>query len=228
GIGMLTLILGLLGMRSPSVLSFGILGLEVIIFFAAILIIGPFISRMALKFGNHLDLRVKEGHLSMILITLFALTFIAHSIGLSIIIGAFLAGVVFDKSHIKKIEHEIYSMTYGLFIPIFFIFVGSFLIPSVLLNSWQSVLLILLVALAGKFIGSSLGSVISGMSLKNSALIGVGMMGRCEVALILAIMARGMNIFSGEIYTIIVSSIILTVIITPILFRFLLKKGSLK
>jgi Kef-type K+ transport system membrane component KefB len=162
----------------------------------------------------------------MLLITLFVMTFIAHSIGLSIIIGAFLTGVIFDKTHIKKIQHEIYSMTYGLFIPIFFVYVGSFLTPATLIANWYLVLLIVLVASAGKFVGSFLGSSMSGTKLKDSAIIGIGMMGRCEVALIIAVSARKLGLFSADIYTIIVSSIILTVIIAPIMLRYVITKFS--
>jgi len=224
GVGMLTIVMGLIAMKAPSMMSFGVLGIEIILFFAAILLLGPMVSRFVLRFGRHLDLRVKEGHLSMILMILFVLTFLAHFVGLSIIIGAFLTGVVFDKTHIKKIEHEIYSMTYGLFIPVFFVFVGSYLMPLFILEHWYVVLIVLVVALVGKFLGSFLGASISGQSLRNSITIGVGMMARCEVAIIIAIMAKNLDIFSSEIYTIVVSSIILTVVITPIILRFIVKK----
>jgi len=224
GIGMLTLVIGVISTEAPTIFTFGILGLEILIFFAAVLLLGPWISTLVLKFGRHLDLRVKEGHLSMILMTLFVLTFIAHIVGLSIIIGAFLTGVIFDKKHIKKIEHEVYSMTYGLFIPIFFVFVGSFINPLAILNHWYVVLLILLVALAGKFFGSFLGASITGLSLRDSTIIGIGMMGRCEVALVIAVLARSLGLLSADIYTIIASSIILTVIITPVLLRQTIKR----
>ena len=224
GVGMLTLVLGVISKSTPSVFTFGILGLEMVVFFAAVLLLGPKISKMVLKLGNHLDFRVKEGHLSMILMILFALTFLAHGVGLSIIIGAFLAGTIFDKRHIKKIEHEIYSMTYGLFIPIFFVFVGSYLTPSVLIKYWYMILLIILVALIGKFIGSFIGAAMTGISMRDSTLVGVGMMGKCEVALIISVLARSIGVFSSEIYTIIVSSIVLGMIITPIILRFLLKR----
>ena len=224
GVAMLTLVMGVVGKGKASAMTFGILGIEMLIFFAAVLILGPKISKLVLDFGKHLDLRVKEGHLSMILMILFLLTFLAHSIGLSIIIGAFLAGTIFDKRHIKKIEHEIYSMTFGLFIPIFFVYVGSFLIPAALIQYWYLVLVIVIVALAGKFIGSFLGASISGLSFKHSTVIGTGMMGKAEVALVIAVLAKSMGIFSSEIYTVIVTSIILMVIITPILFRQCLKR----
>jgi len=224
GVGMLALVLGVINKSTTSMFTFGKIGIEIIIFFAAVLLIGPKISKFFLKFGNMLDLRVKEGHLSIMLIVLFGLTFLAHAIGLSMLIGAFLAGVIFDKKHIKKIEHEVYSMTYGLFISVFFVFVGSFVDPFVLISNWHIVLLILFVALAGKFLGAFLGSSISGVSLRNSATIGIGMMGHCEVALAIAVTARSSNILPANIYTVIVSSLVLTVIITPVLLRYMLKK----
>jgi magnesium-transporting ATPase (P-type) len=51
-------------------------------------------------------------------------------------------------------------------------------------------------------------------------------MGRCEVALIIAVSARKLGLFSADIYTIIVSSIILTVIIAPIMLRYVITKFS--
>lgn len=219
GIAMLSLVIGIAANNSASILRLGFLGVEIILFFAAIILIGPAVSRFALKFGRHLDLRVKEGHLSMILIVILALTFIAHSIGLSVVIGAFLAGVLFKQDYIKGIKHEIYSMTCGLFIPVFFAYIGSFILPSVILRSWLAVLLIVAVALGTKFFGSMLGAVVSNLSGRDAVHVGIGMMGRCEVALVIALLAKDLGLFTQNVYTVIVASAMITVVITQILLK---------
>ncbi|MDP7282620.1 MAG: cation:proton antiporter [Candidatus Undinarchaeales archaeon] len=225
GVGMLTIVLGLISKSTPSAFTFGLLGLEMIAFFAFVLLLGPRISDLVLKFGKYLDLRVKEGHLSTILIILFATTFIAHYIGLSIIIGAFLAGTIFKKAHIKKIQHEVYSMTYGLFIPIFFVFVGSFLNPAVLIEYWYFIFLIVLVAMISKFIGSFFGAILSGLTKKSSIAVGLGMMGKCEVSLVIAVLAHNLGVFPENVYTVVVTSVVLIMILTPIIFGQYMKRA---
>ena len=53
GVGMLTIVLGLISKSTPSAFTFGLLGLEMIAFFAFVLLLGPRISDLVLKFGKY-------------------------------------------------------------------------------------------------------------------------------------------------------------------------------
>ena len=212
----------LLGVVNGGVVSFEILtllGLKIVLFFGAILFIGPYLGRYLIKIGKELNLRVEEGLLSLVIVLLFGLALLGKGVGLSTIIGAFLAGVILDKRKLVHVEHEIYGMTYGLFIPFFFVFIGTYISLGVLYEHFVLVLLIFSIAFLTKFFGASLGAKISGMKARDSLTVGIGMVPRSEVALVIVSLGLTNGVLSSTLYSVIVSALVLTILVTPPLLK---------
>jgi Kef-type K+ transport system membrane component KefB len=160
---------------------------------------------------------------------LYALAFVffyayfAEFIGLSSIVGAFLAGLLLNYSrHREEIEKRSYALEI-LFTPIFFISLGMLVDVGALYAFALPILLITIIAIITKVAGCGLGSLLTGFGKKESALIGVGMSPRGEVALIVALIGLTAGALTQAEYSIISAMAFLTAVVTPPLMAPFLK-----
>lgn len=221
---LITFLLGFATNEIASFNSFLISSAEIFIFFVAIIFAGQKFGDYLIKAGEYLNLRLSEGLLSLILIIVFLFSYISELLGLSIVIGAFLAGVILDEKHLKEVEHEVYSITYGLFIPIFFVLIGTRVDPLAIYHNLWWILPVFAGAVLTKFIGSFLGSFLAGVDLSNSILVGVGMIPRGEIAFVVAGLAVKEGVLSATLYSVVIAVLTLTILITPPLFNRVAKK----
>ena len=137
------------------------------------------------------------------------------------ITGAFLAGLVFSRSPVReRVEHGMVPIAYGLFVPVFFIDVGlKANIQELIGPSFSFFVVMSLLAVLGKILGSGLGASIAGMSRKESLQLGIGMMSRGEVGLIVASVGISNGMINQQIYSAVVGVVILTTLLTPPLLR---------
>jgi len=143
--------------------------------------------------------------------------------GMAAITGAFLAGLVFARSRIKeRIESGISTLAYAFFVPIFFINIGLSadarqIAPQTL---WLFVLLVL-VAVVGKVLGSGWGARLGGLSWLEALQVGVGMMSRGEVGLIVATVGVANSLITDELFATVVGVVVITTLLTPPILRIL-------
>jgi Kef-type K+ transport system membrane component KefB len=143
------------------------------------------------------------------------------------IIGAFLAGLFLARSSQKdKIERGISAIAYGIFIPIFFVNVG--LASNVRHISSSGLWLLggmLVVVIISKLIGAGIGGRIGGMTNRESLQLGFGMIPRGEVVLIIATVGILQGVIDAEIYAAVVVLVILTILLTPPILRYLFSQS---
>lgn len=167
------------------------------------------------------------------LVVCFGYSWIAEEIfGVADITGAFLAGVVLSTDHRASsyTDKKVDVNTYTIFGPVFFANIGISSItfenfnPQILLFAFLAVLM----GIIGKIAGC--GAVFKAFKYnwKESAIGGIGMMARGEVALIVtsAVTAEALGSFAlGEEFMLMtVLLILLTSILTPILLKTLYKR----
>lgn len=225
-----TTILTLVTSGSVHINSFFVIGISIAIFFIFVLFFEEQIISNLVSFGKYLDLRVEEGLFSIILAFIFLFSFIAHYLNLSAVIGAFLIGVICSEKVLGyDVVESFYKISYGFFIPIFFTSIGAQIDPTIVLEKTNYVLLIFFFAFFSKLIGSSIGAYISKLSFLDSILVGLGMVPRMEVAITMASLGVQHNILLSSDFSVIVSSLLLTLIITPFLMKGLIsyQKGEL-
>jgi len=157
---------------------------------------------------------------AMMLAFLYAMC--AEAVGLSAIVGAFIAGVSF-----KDVElHQSHSLKEGaeylqiIFASIFFVSLG---IIADLHAVTQEILLFLValtvVAIITKVIGCGLPAGLMGLCRRDALIVGFGMAPRGEVAMIVALIGLEKGIIGQGIYVAIVMMSLLTTVITPIVYR---------
>lgn len=164
---------------------------------------------------------VKEAIISFTLIIGFGIAMLAHQIGIALIIGAFLGGMVINKSPFVNpaIAPKLSAIAYGLFIPMFFTNIGvSTSISNISSNLWFFAELLMIVVL-GKFIPLMLSARYMGFKKSDAAVIAAGMIPRAEFALILAASGLSLKVIDFSMFSTIVLVAIATILITPTLVR---------
>jgi Kef-type K+ transport system membrane component KefB len=150
--------------------------------------------------------------------------------GIAAITGAFIAGICLGHSEhqIKeKIEEGLYSINYGMFVPVFFVSIGLQtnlrLLDAVIL---PFALVLTLGAILSKIIGAGAGGLLSGFNRLSSLRLGIGMVSRGEVGLIVAALGISHGIIEEEIFAAVVLVVLVTTLITPPLVRWSFAESS--
>jgi len=160
----------------------------------------------------------------LVLALMLMYAYVAEYIKLSAIVGAFLAGVILNRSrHIKEIEEKTYGLEL-LFMPIFFITLGMLVDVNALAEFAVPILVLSVLAILSKVIACGAASLWAKLSTKESLMIGIGMAPRGEVALIVASIGLTTNILSASQYSIISAMALLTTFAVPPLLGRLVKQ----
>ena len=155
---------------------------------------------------------------------LFALT--AESLGLSAVVGAFLAGSMFANTTLQDDFSKAARPLAAVFTPIFFVSLGLQVdFPSVATQFGLIPFAIVLtvVAVITKVVGCSLPARLAKMTVREAVAIGWGMTPRGEVGLVVAFAALSAGVVGNALFSMIVLVLILVTILPAPLFRRALK-----
>ncbi|MFC2067427.1 cation:proton antiporter [Chloroflexota bacterium] len=194
----------------------------------AFLIVGALIGSFVIcKIMERLDStrfcnRYSESTFILAIMVAFLYAMVAELIGLSAIIGSFLAGVSLAQVKLKhsKSFRDGAEHLQVIFASIFFISLGVLLdLHVVTIDLIWFILILTGVALLTKFIGCGVSARLQGINTKDSAIIGLGMVPRGEVAMIVALIGLNNNLIMQNTYAAVVLMSLLTTIIPPIILR---------
>ncbi|GEO78762.1 cation:proton antiporter [Companilactobacillus mindensis] len=163
------------------------------------------------------------------LVICFIMAFIADKVQLDSVLGAFVAGIAVSnsKDYNEKINQNIELIGYSVFIPIFFISIGLNLEFSSFIHDFWLIALFTITGILGKLFGAGFGARLSGFDMKDSYVIGSGMISRGEMALIVAQVGYGVHLLSDEYYSTVIISVILITIIAPFFLKHSISKNPL-
>lgn len=155
---------------------------------------------------------------SLFIGTLLGSAYLAEAIGIHALFGAFLAGVVMPNDPVFKaaLAEKIEDVSVLLLLPIFFAFTGL-RTQITLLNQehlWLLCLVIIGIAVAGKFGGSTLAAKGVGYSWKDALSIGALMNTRGLMELIVLNVGYDLGILKPEIFAIMVLMALATTFMT--------------
>lgn len=206
-----------------------ILGMVVkaVVFLIAGILIAPFIKKLFIKFDEQ-KLAKKFPEFLFITAVMFCFLYasIAEIIGLSAIVGAFLAGAVLGEVKFKNSKDlkEGAEYLHIIFGAIFFISLGILAnLRELTFDIAPFFTILLIVAVLTKVIGCGIASRMIGFNRTESLVIGFGMSPRGEVAMIVGLIGLTSNIISQDLYVSIILMSLITTIITPIVIRNYLK-----
>lgn len=143
-------------------------------------------------------------------------------LGIHAVFGAFLAGAVMPKdgAFTAAVREKLGDFTVVLLVPIFFAFTGLRtdigLVSGAEMWAWCG--LIILVAVAGKFGGSTLAARMTGMPWRESAALGVLMNTRGLMELVILSVGLEVGVISPTLFSMMVlMAIVTTLMTTPLL-----------
>lgn len=197
-----------------------------VLFFAGAILVGWKVVPFFLK--KFTTLRVTETVISSALIICFIYAYFAEYTGVAAIIGSYIAGVAIS---VTKYKHEVFekveTISYSIFVPVFFTSIGvAAQFTGILENIWL-IIILSVIAILSKLIGSSFGAKIAGFSWRDSLGIGSAMVSRGEVALIIAAIGIENNLLSQDLFAVLVIVILITTIVTPPMMKWIFNKREI-
>ena len=198
----------------------GIVAISAILFFAIVILLIPFISEIASIVNRWAEsIGYPQITLLLALSVAFAYSAVSELIGLSAIVGAFVAGVTLESSSIKSYK-EGAAYIEMIFSSIFFVSLGVVMnLKEVDFSSWLFVLALIAVAVLTKVIGCFIPALLTGLGRRESLIVGFGMVARGEVASIVALFGLSAGLISQTIYTAIMLVAVSTTLIAPIILK---------
>jgi Kef-type K+ transport system membrane component KefB len=151
---------------------------------------------------------------------------LAESFGLALIIGAYSMGLALSKTDLAHKLIDPFSSIYNALVPIFFVVMGMLVDISAMKESIILGIVITILAIISKVVGSGVPSVFAGFSKKGALRIGVGMMPRGEVALIIAGVGLSTGVIGQDLFGVSIVMTVVTSVLAPIILVALFRNNS--
>jgi Kef-type K+ transport system membrane component KefB len=201
-----------------SMLDMGAIILRMVAFFGGALLIGRYFEPI-LAWSDQLE--VSQGLLAAVTLLAFVYAFAAEYVGgVAAITGSYLAGVLLTRTSFKKrIDEGVHPLTYSILVPVFLITIGLRANGRELGPHAVFTVVLILVAIVGKVVGSGLSARACGYSNRESIRVGIGMISRGEVGLIVAGYGLTHGVIGQDVFSASVLMVLATTMITPPLLR---------
>jgi Kef-type K+ transport system membrane component KefB len=167
-------------------------------------------------------LPISQGTLAFVLVATLLFGWSAEAIGgIAAITGAFLVGLFLSRSPLRnQLETGVGAIAYGFFVPIFFVSIGLEVnLQAISGQAWIFAIVITLIAIISKIIGSGFGARVSGFTNLESLQLGIGMVSRGEVGLIVAAFALSNGLLTQDGFSVAIFMVIVATLVTPPLLR---------
>jgi K+:H+ antiporter len=203
--------------QAGSVMSAGFTVLFSIVYVIAMFrLVRPWLERLETKFASPESLNKTFAIISFVVLFLSSLT--TEVIGIHALFGAFLAGATMPAlpSFRKMLASRIEDVSLVILLPLFFAFTGLKTQIGLLNDgtTWLVCGLIIFVAVAGKFGGSSLAARFTGQSWADSFALGALMNTRGLVELIVLNLGYDLGVLSPTVFTMMVLMALVTTFMT--------------
>ena len=189
--------------------------LKTVLFLAGMILFGTRLLPWIMRHISHLGSR----ELFLLAITAIGLGvgYLTYLVGLSFAFGAFVAGMVLSESDYGHQALSDIIPVRDLFGLLFFASVGMLLNPAFLLDHWQQVFILVLIVSLGK--GLILGLMARIFKYGNVVplAVGLGLFQVGEFSFVLAQVGVSTNSISHEVYSLVLTTAIITMFLTPLI-----------
>ena len=204
-------------LNDPSLgwISLEIAILKTVVFLAGMILFGTRLLPLIMRYIAHLGSR----ELFLLAITAIGLGvgYLTYLVGLSFAFGAFVAGMVLSESDYGHQALSDIIPVRDLFGLLFFASVGMLLNPEFLLDHWKQVLMLVLIVSLGKGIIFALLVRIFKYGNVVPLAVGLGLFQVGEFSFVLAQVGVSTNSISHEVYSLVLTTAIITMFLTPII-----------
>ncbi|KRM93206.1 cation:proton antiporter [Lentilactobacillus senioris] len=189
-----------------------------VIYFVGVVVLVKWLAPWLLHFAERVPV---PGAVAITSLSLcLAMAWLADTVGLSAVVGAFFAGVAVGQT---KYQHEVVQnvgpVGNTFFIPIFFVSIGMAMEFDGIGRHIGFIVIMTVAALLTKYLGGALGAKLAGDNWHSASLIGTGMISRGEMALIIAQLGISAHLLQRELYSELIIVIVLTTILAPLMLK---------
>jgi CPA2 family monovalent cation:H+ antiporter-2 len=179
-----------------------------------------FVAFMAYRFVPKLlyyvtRTRNRELFLLSVLTICFAVAWITSSIGLSLSLGAFLAGLIVSESEYSDEAVGNVFPFQAIFTSFFFVSMGMLLDMAFVIQQPLLILIIAVVVILAKFLVAGSTALILGVPLRSAVLAGIGLAQVGEFSFVIAQGGMGFGIMTDYQYQLFLAVSLLTMAVTP-------------
>ncbi len=186
-------------------------------------LVRPVLARLEGAFHRHGKLT--QDLLGVVLLLGLASAWITEYLGIHALFGAFLAGAVMPKGErfVHALTGKLEDVTVVLLLPLFFAFTGLRTAFGLLEGAemWGYAALIILVAVAGKWGGSTLAARFTGMSWREAGAVGVLMNTRGLMELVILNIGLDIGVISPALFAMMVLMALVTTFMTSPLLEWI-------
>jgi|SRR5581483_8854281 len=194
-------------------LAFGkALAILVPVAFVAAKVIPPLMARVPRTANQELRVLVALG-------LGFATAAATQALGLSLALGAFLAGMIVSESNVA---HETLTDLLPLrnaFTALFFVTIGALVDPKALLSNPRLLGILVLLIVLGKFVIWTTVVRLFRYPLRTAVLVGVGLTQIGEFSYVLVQVARDAHLVDADVYSATLAASLLTILLNALLMR---------
>ena len=228
-----------LGASAPESVTIGLVVLNNVLFVGLVFCVAT-ILKLTTRLGRNSEsymqtfvakLRGQEASFALCIATALGLGAAAELLGIHFAVGAFYGGILMTPRLLGQVQFDrirsaVSSVTFGLFAPIFFAFVGVKL--SITLTAWPLIVAITAVAFIGKLLGGILGGTVAGFRGAPLLALGVGLNARGMMELVLAQVGLAAGIIDADFYSALVIMTLTTTLCTPPILKRLMRRFTLE
>jgi monovalent cation:H+ antiporter-2, CPA2 family len=206
------------GQADALLLSLGIAVIKAVGFIAGMLVLGYWVLPWLLK--RVAGQRYRELFFLTVVVVCVAAAFGTVELGLTAAFGAFTAGLLLSQSGFARQAFADILPLRDTFAAFFFVSLGLLANRDYVFSNIGTILFVVAVVIAVKFIICSAITRVFGYGHKTVLMVGTGLINIGEFSFIIAAMGFKGNIFSSDLYNLIVASAIITMLLTPFAMSF--------
>lgn len=203
--------------------------LDVVIFLMFAYVGSKIINRVL----KHLDMTSEDGAeiFSIVLISVMLLAVISEALDIGYLIGSIFAGFIMqlglrnvEEMKRKEMIRSTKLISLGFIVPFFFVDIGLKFDMSALNSNLPLLIITIIIAFAGKIIGTMLVKPFSKLSRNQLYYIGWAMNSRGAAELVIALIAMESGVIPLEVFTALVAMSIVTTLTFPIVLTHGIKR----
>ncbi len=169
-----------------------------------------------------------EQDLRFIFVILIAIVVFFEILGVHPIIAGFFTGFALSESiKSEKLKEKLHAISYGLFIPAFFIIIGAQTDIGVFLTVGSAAVItavVLTASIGSKFISGWIGGRLMGFNSTESALVGASTIPQLSTTLAVAFVGLEFNLLDQQLITAMIALSIVTTFVGPLLVAMIANK----
>lgn len=163
--------------------------------------------------------RSRELFISTIILICLGIALLTSRFGLSLALGAFLAGLIISESEYAHQATADILPFKDSFIGLFFVSVGMLMNIGYMTDNWLKIGLAVFAIFLLKIITGIASALAIGTPLRTSVHAGLGLAQIGEFSFVLAVSGKALGIIDEEFYQIFLSSSVVTMMMTPFVLR---------